>query len=109
MASLEEQTDNSFYGFTPQGLEQETKKYEVDPDEEQKRKEAFIKGATSVGTGVVTGALGLPSDLLDLATLANDLSADYTGNVVSKAIQPKLNEIQENGLYFSQIKRCNSY
>ena len=95
MASLEEQTDNSFYGFTPQGLEQETKKYEVDPDEEQKRKEAFIKGATSVGTGVVTGALGLPSDLLDLATLANDLSADYTGNVVSKAIQPKLNEIQE--------------
>ena len=95
MANLNEQTENTFYGFTPKGLEQETQKFILDPKEEQKRKEDAIKATKSIGTGIVTGALGLPSDLLDLATLANDLSADYAGNIVSKAVQPRLNELQQ--------------
>ena len=37
----------------------------------------------------------MPFDILDLANLANDLSADYTGNILAKAVQPKLNKLQE--------------
>ena len=86
MASLEEQTEQGFYGsplYKRLGLP------------EFRSKEEIKEGLTSLAVGPVTGTLGLPSDILDLANLANDLSADYTGNVLAKAIQPKLNEIQE--------------
>ena len=36
MANLNEQTENTFYGFTPKGLEQETQKFILDPKEEKK-------------------------------------------------------------------------
>ena len=86
MANLEEQTEQGFYGsplYKRLGLP------------EFRSKEEIKEGLTSLAVGPVTGTLGLPSDILDLANLANDLSADYTGNVLAKAIQPKLNEIQE--------------
>ena len=86
MASLKEQTEQGFYGsplYKRLGLP------------EFRSKEEIKEGLTSLAVGPVTGTLGLPSDILDLANLANDLSADYTGNVLAKAVQPKLNEIQE--------------
>ena len=86
MASLEEQTEQGFYG-SPLYKRLGLPKF--------RSKEEIKEGLTSLAVGPVTGTLGLPSDILDLANLANDLSADYTGNVLAKAIQPKLNEIQE--------------
>ena len=81
MASLNEQTEKSLY-----------EKLQLP---KFRSKEEIKEGLKSLAIGPVTGTLGLPSDILDLANLANDLSADYTGNVLAKAIQPKLNEIQE--------------
>ena len=86
MDSLEEQTEQGFYGsplYKRLGLP------------EFRSKEEIKEGLKSLAIGPVTGTLGLPFDILDLANLANDLSADYTGNILAKAIQPKLNEIQE--------------
>ena len=81
MASLNEQTEKSLY-----------EKLQLP---KFRSKEEIKEGLKSLAIGPVTGTLGLPFDILDLANLANDLSADYTGNILAKAIQPKLNEIQE--------------
>ena len=76
---------DAFYGFTAKGLEQETKKFVANPEEEQKRKEEFIEGAKSTATGVVTGTLGLPSDMLDLATMAAEFAAKFGDESVDSA------------------------
>ena len=72
MASLNEQTEKSLY-----------EKLQLP---EFRSKEEIKEGLQSLAVGPVTGTLGLPSDILDLANLANDLSADYTGNILAKGI-----------------------
>jgi len=76
---------DAFYGFTAKGLEQETKKFVANPEEEQKRKKEFIEGTKSIATGVVTGTLGLPSDMLDLATMAAEFAAKFGDESVDSA------------------------
>ena len=76
---------DAFYGFTAKGLEQETKKVIANPDDAAKRKKDFIEGAKSTATGVVTGTLGLPSDMLDLATMAAEFAAKFGDESVDNA------------------------
>jgi hypothetical protein len=63
------------------------------------QKEKAKAGLQALAIGPVTGVLGLPSDILDLADMANDAVAKYGEDTVlgqfSKLIKPKLDEVQE--------------
>ena len=62
----------------------------------QEKAEAGLK---SMAIGPITGTLGLPSDILDLADMANDAIAMYGKGTVtgqfSKLIKPTLDKVQE--------------
>ena len=62
----------------------------------QEKAEAGLK---SMAIGPITGTLGLPSDILDLADMANDAIAKYGEDTVtgqfSKLIKPTLDKVQE--------------
>ena len=95
---------DAFYGFTAKGLEQETKKFVANPEEAEKRKKDFIEGAKSTATGVVTGTLGLPSDMLDLATMAAEFASKFGDKSVdsvydyasmAKVMLPQIQNLQK--------------
>ena len=57
------------------------------------------EGLQGLAIGPVTGLLGLPSDIIDLADMANDAIAKYGKNTTiaqfSKLIKPQLDSVQE--------------
>ena len=57
------------------------------------------EGLKSMAIGPITGTLGLPSEILDLADMANDAIAKYGEDTVtgqfSKLIKPTLDKVQE--------------
>ena len=61
----------------------------------QKAKE----GLKAMAIGPITGVLGLPSDIIDLADMANDAIAKYGKDTTiaqfSKLIKPQLDRLQE--------------
>ncbi len=80
----------------------ETRRKEREPKTEtekalmaQKTKE----GLQGLAIGPVTGLLGLPSDIIDLANMANDAIAKYGADTTiaqfSKLIKPQLDAVQE--------------
>ena len=80
----------------------ETRRKQREPKTDTEKllqKEKAKAGLQALAIGPVTGVLGLPSDILDLADMANDAVAKYGEDTVlgqfSKLIKPKLDEVQE--------------
>ncbi len=80
----------------------ETRRAERAPKTETEKllqKEKTKAGLQAMAIGPVTGVLGLPSDILDLADMVNDAVAKYGEDTVlgqySKLIKPSLDKVQE--------------
>ena len=119
MASLNEQTENIFPNQSKSNIANETVTIPqmglpaplpdpYSPEISAIRKKMILqdipKAIPKVATGVVTGTLGLPSDMLDLATFATEMTAKFGDDEITssgdfgsiaKAILPKIQSLQE--------------
>ena len=110
MASLNEQMDNL---LTPDSFKEGlTKSAEENKDESMsdifsfdrikkevlpqfREKDEIIEKATATGTGLLTGTLGLPSDIISMASAGADLVGDYTNNPTFTVVKDLLNRAEE--------------
>ena len=80
----------------------ESRKKQREPKTETEKAlqaEKAKEGLKAMAIGPVTGLLGLPSDIIDLADMANDAIAKYGKDTTiaqfSKLIKPQLDKLQE--------------
>ena len=60
-----------------------------------REKDEIIEKATATGTGLLTGTLGLPSDIISMASAGADLVGDYTNNPTFTVVKDLLNRAEE--------------
>ena len=110
MASLYEQMDNL---LTPDSFKEGlAKSAEENKDESMsdifsfdrikkevlpqfREKDEIIEKATATGTGLLTGTLGLPSDIISMASAGADLVGDYTNNPTFTVVKDLLSRAEK--------------
>ena len=60
-----------------------------------REKDEIIEKATATGTGLLTGTLGLPSDVISMASAGADLVGDYTNNPTFTVVKDLLNRAEK--------------
>ena len=60
-----------------------------------REKDEIIEKATATGTGLLTGTLGLPSDIISMASAGADLVGDYTNNPTFTVVKDLLNRAEK--------------
>jgi len=60
-----------------------------------REKDEIIEKATATGTGLLTGTLGIPSDIISMASAGADLVGDYTNNPTFTVVKDLLNRAEE--------------
>mgnify|MGYP003651964361 FL=1 len=60
-----------------------------------REKDEIIEKATATGTGLLTGTLGLPSDIISMASAGADLVGGYTNNPTFTVVKDLLNRAEK--------------
>ena len=91
--NLNQQTEDAFYGYTSKGIQQEIDKIEKESNIQSL--DETVEDFKSIGTGLLTGTLAIPSDIISLAEMGNTWLADNTNSPLAMLIKENLQDFEK--------------